>query len=123
MGVFGKAGCKEGKVFAATWIKVNSKYPCPKDPKKIQNKIAPIAWEPTPLQTPRFWPHLPFLRIPDKQALHLLDHLLALPGDYDGTQAILGIQIPSKKVFNLPNTPPSTFLEAIWSPRANGCLS
>ena len=31
----------------------------------------------------------------------------------------LGLQIPSKKVFNLLKTPQSTFLEGIWSPR--GC--
>ena len=29
----------------------------------------------------------------------------------------LGLQIPSKKVFNPQKTPQSTFLEGIWSPR------
>ena len=31
----------------------------------------------------------------------------------------LGLQIPSKKVFNPLKTPQSTFLEGIWSPRVD----
>ena len=51
-------------------------------------------------------------------------HVGLLPGFVPGfpiklpfRQHTLGIPIPSKKVFNLLKTPPSTLLEGIWSPR------